>query len=87
MLEKEISKFRAIQDHLKTENPNGGFVVIKGDEVLGVWNDRMDALKQGIEKYGNVPFLVKNIREDLDDLTNVINFSRDIFQINASPSA
>ena len=78
MFEKELEKFKEIQDHLKTENPNGGFVVIKDDEVLGVWNDRMDALKEGIEKYGDVPFLVKDISEDLDDVSNVINFSRNV---------
>ena len=78
MFEKELIKFREIQDHLKGENLNGGFVVIKGDEVLGVWNDRLDALKEGLAKYGNIPFLVKDIRENLDDVTNVINFSRDI---------
>jgi len=78
MFEKEIKKFKEIQDHLRTEHPGGGFVVIKDDEVFGVWNDRLDALKEGVEKYGNVPFLVKDIMENLDDVTNVINFSRDI---------
>jgi len=78
MLKKELEKFREIQDHLRAENPNGGFVVIKGREVLGVWNDRMDALKQGVEKYGNVSFLVKDITEDINDVTHVINLSRDV---------
>lgn len=79
MFEKELEKFREVQEHMKGEYPNGGFVVIKDDEVLGVWYNRLDALKEGIAKYGNnVPFLVKDIRENLDDVTNVINFSRDI---------
>ena len=78
MFEKELQKFREVQDHLKGEYPNGGYVVIKGNEVLGVWFNRLDALKEGLAKYGNVPFLVKEIRENLDDVTNVINFSRDI---------
>ncbi len=78
MFEKELQKFKEIQEHLKNEYPNGGYVVIKGDEVLGVWFNRLDALKEGLAKYGNVPFLVKEIRENLDDISNVINFSRDI---------
>ena len=78
MFEKELIKFREIQDHLMGENPNGGYVVIKDGEVLGIWNDRLDALKAGLAKFGNIPFLVKDIRENLDDVTNVINFSRDI---------
>ena len=78
MFEKELQKFREIQENLNNEYPNGGFVVINGDEVLGVWFNRLDALKEGIAKYGNVQFLVKDIRENLDDVTNVINFSRNI---------
>lgn len=72
MLEKELSTFKENQSRLKTEYPNGGFVVIKDEEILGVWNDRIDALRQGIEKYGDVQFLVKNIFDD----NAVINFSR-----------
>lgn len=72
MLEVELAKFKEIQANLKEEHPGGGFVVIKDTEVLGVWNDRVDALRQGIEKYGDVQFLVKNIMDD----NTVINFSR-----------
>jgi len=72
MLEKELKKFKDIQGNLKEQHPNGGFVVIMGEEVLGVWNDRVDALRQGIEKYGDVQFLVKNIMDD----NTAINFSR-----------
>lgn len=75
MLEKELEIFEDKKFQLKNENPNGGFVVIKGDEILGVWNDRQDAIKAGVEKYGNVTFLVKNI----DDSHKTINtFSRDL---------
>jgi len=72
MLETELKKFREIQGTLKEQHPGGGYVVIKDEEVLGVWNDRVDALRQGIEKYGDVQFLVKNIMDD----NTVINFSR-----------
>lgn len=78
MFEQELAVFREIQGKLLSDCPSGGYVVIKGTEVLGTWNDRQDALKEGIAKYGNVPFLVRDIRESLDDINNVINFSRDI---------
>jgi hypothetical protein len=75
MLEKELKIFEENKEHLKKENPSGGFVVIKDEEILGVWRNRQDALKSGIEKYGNVTFLVKSI----SDLGNKINtFSRDM---------
>ena len=74
MLEQEIKIFEENKSKLKEDYPSGGFVVIKGEEILGVWNDRQDALKAGIEKYGNVSFLIKDILEN----DNVINFSRDL---------
>lgn len=75
MLEQEIKYFCKIQDELKAKNPNGGFVVIKDEEILGVWLNRQDAIKEAVEQYGNTPFLVKNI---YDDTSQVINFSRKI---------
>ncbi|HEY9123258.1 MAG TPA: hypothetical protein PK252_02685 [Bacteroidales bacterium] len=73
MFEKELEIFKKIKADLLSQY-SGGFVVIKGDEVLGVWQSRLDALKSGIDKYGDVPFLVKNINES--DI--VINFSRNL---------
>lgn len=76
MFEKEIKKFQEVRGSLILEY-NTGFVVIFGEDVLGVWNDRQDALKQGLEKYGAVPFLCKDITEDIDGPAT-INFSRNI---------
>lgn len=79
MLEKELEIFAKEKAKLKEENSSGGYVVIKEDEILGVWNDREDALKAGLEKYGDVPFLVKNIEES----NNSVNtFSRDLIFVN-----
>jgi len=74
MLVNELKLFNEINGELQSQYPQGGFVVIKDNEVLGVWSSRTDALKAGIEKYGNVPFLVKNIF----DSDVVVNFSRDL---------
>ena len=74
MFEKELRKYNLIKKELVKRYPDGGYVVIKGNEVLGVWEDRMDAIKKGLEKYGNVRFLVKNINEKNAE----INFSMDI---------
>ena len=74
MLEKELETYNKVQSDLQQQNPNGGIVVIKDEEILGVWQTRIDALKAGFDKYGNVQFLVKNIME-----RNVAaNFSRDL---------
>lgn len=74
MLEKELKTYHSNKFRLQSENSSGGFVVINGNEILGVWRDRLDALKAGIEKYGNVPFLVKNIYDD----DTKIYFSRNL---------
>ena len=63
-LEAEMEVFRRNQPMLQRENPEGGFVIINGDEILGVWRARPDALRVGIEKYGDVPFLVRDINND-----------------------
>jgi len=40
----------------------GKFVVIKGDDVIGVYESYADALKIGYDKCGLNPFLVKRIQ-------------------------
>ncbi|HUW05518.1 MAG TPA: hypothetical protein VMW01_04590 [Williamwhitmania sp.] len=74
MFEKELEVYKKIKADYLAQSPQGGFVVIKGEEVLGIWQSRLDALKAGIDKYGDVPFLVKNINES--DI--VVNFSRNL---------
>jgi len=74
MLDKELEVYQKNKADLQAQNPQGGFVVIKGEEVLGVWQTRMDALNEGIKKYGDVAFLVKDINES--DIA--INFSRNL---------
>lgn len=77
MFEKELNTFKKNRSELIQKNPDGGFVVINGENILGVWASRIDALKFGIEEYGNVSFLVKNITDP--DVT--INYTRNIKSI------
>jgi len=80
MLEKELKYYNEVRDELRAKYPEGGFVVIKDETILGVWLNRTDALKSGIETYGNVPFLVKDIN---DNPSAKINFTRNINFTNA----
>lgn len=41
----------------------GKYVLIKGNEVVGVFDTDTDAVSRGYEKFGNVPFLVKQVLE------------------------
>jgi len=75
MLEKELNIFEEKKAQLRVEYPQGGFVIICGEEILGVWSSRQDAIRAGVEKYGNISFLVKNI----SDAGQAINsFSRNL---------
>lgn len=81
MLEKELQHYKTVLDELRAKNPQGGFAVIKDETLLGVWLNRQDALKQGVEAWGNTVFLVKNINESLE---TAMNYSRAIKLVNAS---
>jgi len=74
MFELELNIYNVNRAKLQQEYPTGGYVVIMGEEILGVWHDRTDALRAGIEKYGNVAFLVKDINES--DIR--VNFTRNL---------
>ena len=73
-LKTEMATYRASLASLRQENPNGGYVVIRGDEILGVWRDRVDALQIGVDKWGDVSFLVRDLFAD----DKPLNFSRDL---------
>ena len=79
-LKIEIAFFNQCQQKLMAENPNGGFVVIKGEIILGVWQNRLDAIQQAIEAYGYTSVLVKNIN---DNASHFINYSRPLNFTNA----
>lgn len=75
-LKRELEVFNQKQGELQNEHPDGGYVVIKDGEVLGVWKDREDALKEGIKAFGNVSFLIRDIYTDLDSIS--ANFSKNL---------
>lgn len=45
------------------EEAKGRFVLIKGSDVIDTFGTRDDAIKEGYDRFGNVPFLVKEIAE------------------------
>jgi len=75
MLTKELNYFRKQQKEIQLKHPSGGYIVITKESVIGIWNKRHDAIKNGLEKIGHIPFLVKNINDKID---NHISFSRNL---------
>lgn len=71
-LEKELEIYRQKLPGLLDQE--GKFVVISGDQVLGVYVSYEDAIKIAYEKCGLKPFLVKKIQA----VEQVQYFSRDL---------
>ena len=63
-LESEYRTYLRLKDELLSKH-EGAFVLMKGSEMVDIFSSYEDALKAGLKKFGNVPFLVKQIqRED-----------------------
>jgi len=59
-LEKEIETYKNNLAGLASSE--GKFVLIQGDQVKGIFDTYADAIKEGYEKCGLDPFLVKQIQ-------------------------
>ena len=59
-LEKELETYA--HELPKLLASEGKYVLIRGDEVSGVFGAYEDAIRAGYEKYGLNPFLVKQIQ-------------------------
>jgi hypothetical protein len=63
-LESEFKWFKEHLLDLQQKHPKGGHVVVKDGQSFGVWETRHEALTNGLNEYGNVPFLVRSIHEE-----------------------
>lgn len=60
VLDVELKTYEQHRDHL-LGTAEGKFVLIRNDQVVGAYDSKMDAIAQGYQQFGNVPFLVKQI--------------------------
>ena len=73
-LKEEIETYFDIKTEYLEKAP-GKFLLIKGAMVVGVFESQKDAIKVGYEKFGNEPFLVKEVLEvepELDFTANIL---------------
>ncbi|MDO9577210.1 MAG: hypothetical protein Q7J16_04945 [Candidatus Cloacimonadales bacterium] len=63
MLEKEFAFFTANRSQL-IEEYNGKFIVIVGEEVKGSFESKLDALKEGVDKFGLGKFFIEFCTKD-----------------------
>jgi hypothetical protein len=61
-LEEELKIYEENKSEL-VKKANGKYVLIKGKIIVDIFESEQDAIKTGIGKFGNVPFLVKKIEE------------------------
>ena len=62
-LEKEYQTYLKKKDELLSKH-EGKFVLIKEAELIDIFSSYEDALKEGLNRFGNVPFLVKQIQRE-----------------------
>lgn len=60
MLEIETQTFAKLLPEL-VQTDMGKFVLIKNDEIVGIYAAILDALKTGYEKYQEQPFFVRQV--------------------------
>ena len=60
VLDAELKTYEQNRENL-LGTAEGKFVLIRSDKVIGVYDTKMDAIAQGYQRFGNVPFLVKQI--------------------------
>ncbi len=60
LFEAELRAYEANRDALLRDFESE-FVLIKGNEIAGTYVSKTDAVREGYKRFGNVPFLVKEI--------------------------
>ena len=62
-LKEEYETYKTHKEDLLSKH-DGKFVLIKGSKIIDFFSSYDDALKEGFKKFGNVPFLVKQIQKE-----------------------
>ncbi len=60
ILRRELQTYDRNRDQLLGK-AEGKFVLIRDDQIVGIYESKMDAIAQGYRQFGNVPFLVKQV--------------------------
>jgi hypothetical protein len=62
-LQTELDYFQK-NKHMYLKFYKGQFLLIKGVNFAGSFTTEAEAYKAGLEKFGNVPFLIKQVLDD-----------------------
>jgi hypothetical protein len=61
-LQQELDFFNTYREKWVQEH-KGKFALIKGTELIGAFDTAENAYVAGVERFGNVPFLIKQVLE------------------------
>jgi len=61
-LQEELEYFESIKDDLLKHHRNK-FALIKGQQLVDTYTTWEEAFNAGIDRFGNVPFLIKPVQE------------------------
>ncbi len=61
-LKKEVQTFKAHKKEFLSKS-KGKYVLIKNSEIIGFFDNAENAYREGLKKFGNVPFLIRQIAE------------------------
>ncbi len=62
-LGKELEYFNAHRNEL-LQHYEGKFVLIKDSQFVGAFDTPQDAYEEGIKRFGNAPFLIKQVLKE-----------------------
>ncbi len=60
IMKSELETYERRRETLLVQ-AEGKWVLIRGDQVVGTFDTNMDAVADGYRRFGNVPFMVKQI--------------------------
>jgi hypothetical protein len=62
VIEQEWNTFRRERPRLLAEGHEGQWVLVKGDTIIGIWDTRREACRQGYKRYLREAFLVHQLQ-------------------------
>ena len=61
-LEQELEAYRRELPGLLAQGHQGKYVLIRGQQVIGLWATEDEAYKTGREQFGLTPFMVRKVQ-------------------------
>jgi asparagine synthetase B (glutamine-hydrolysing) len=78
LYEQEIATYLCELPRLLAEGHAGRHALVKGDEVLSVWDTQGDALQAGRERFGIEPIFVKTIDSRDSERFALLHLQKDL---------